>query len=362
VRFGSAAVEPFEFACGIPEMPRRYSPRLILLGYKLHIGVFPPFTTGIRADFESPSHSRADPSAFPVTFPRPASIHACRCNRPGKENFMQTLLTSAALLALAASSASVPLAAQMQDNTEKRLACSNNNNDGDRARHCEIREQNLPSIGRLAIDADRNGGVTVKGWLRGDVLVRSRVEASSDTEAAARTLVSQVSIDGSGGQVRALGPAPANDSGWSVSYEIFIPQNSDLSLKTNNGGINISDVHGQIHFDAKNGGVQLKRVMGEVTGATVNGGIQVELTGAAWDGRQMELSTHNGGVTVTMPSHFSARVQAETGMGRISSDFPLPPSTGGRNQHLDFAIGAGGPPIHITTGNGSIQLKRSDSK
>jgi hypothetical protein len=38
----------------------------------------------------------------------------------------------------------------------------------------------------------------------------------------------------------------------------------------------------------------------------------------------MELSTHNGGVTVAMPSHFSARIQAETGMGRIQSDFPLP--------------------------------------
>jgi hypothetical protein len=57
-------------------------------------------------------------------------------------------------------------------------------------------------------------------------------------------------------------------------------------------------------------------------GGTVNDGIQVELAGAMWDGRQMELSTHNGGVTVTMPSNYSARIQAETGMGRIQSDLP----------------------------------------
>jgi DUF4097 and DUF4098 domain-containing protein YvlB len=102
-------------------------------------------------------------------------------------------------------------------------------------------------------------------------------------------------------------------------------------------------------------------VSGEVSGATVNGGIDVELTGTFADWRQMELSTHNGGVTVAMPAQYSARVQAETGMGRIQSDFPLPPNLDRRTSRLDFNIGAGGPPIHITTGNGGIRLKRVES-
>ena len=159
-----------------------------------------------------------------------------------------------------------------------------------------------------------------------------------------------------------LGPENMRDSGWSVSYEIFVPQVSDLTLKTNNGGINISDVRGQIRFDATNGGVHLTRVAGDVSGATVNGGIQVDLAGTAWDGRQLELSTRNGGVTVAMPAHYSARIQAETGMGRIQSDFPLPNEAAGRSQRLDFSVGAGGAPIHITTGNGSIRLKRTESQ
>jgi hypothetical protein len=202
----------------------------------------------------------------------------------------------------------------------------------------------------------------VKGWLRGDVLVRARIEAAGETEAAAGIVASRVLIDGSGGQVRALGPEQVGSSWWSVSYEIFVPQVTDLNLKTNNGGITISDLRGQIHFDANNGGVHLKRVFGDVSGATVNGGIQVDLTGAAWDGRQMELSTHNGGVTVAMPAQYSARIQAETGMGRIQSDFPLPQYANGRSQRLDFSLGSGGPPIHITTGNGSIRLRRAESQ
>jgi DUF4097 and DUF4098 domain-containing protein YvlB len=281
----------------------------------------------------------------------------------GKEDFMRSVLTRAAWIGLALSTASIPLLAQVQNNSEKQLTCANGGYDSDRARHCEIREQTLPSIGRLTIDSGQNGGVTVKGWQRADVLVRARVEASAETEAAASIVASRVMVDGSGGQVRATGPDRMDNSWWSVSYEVFVPQTSDLNLKSNNGGITISDVRGQIHFDANNGGVHLKRVLGDVSGATNNGGIQVELAGATWDGRQMELSTHNGGVTVTMPAQYSARIQAETGMGRIQSDFPLPPNTAtGRNQRLDFNVGAGGAPIHITTGNGGIRLKRAESQ
>ncbi len=275
---------------------------------------------------------------------------------------MRSVLTGAAWIGLAASSAGVPLLAQLQDNSEKQMACQNGGYDSERARHCEIREQTAPSIGRLNVDAGRNGGVTIKGWRRSDVLVRARVEASGETEAAAAITASQVWIDSAGGQVRAMGPESINNSGWSVSYEIFVPQASDLTLKANNGGIAISDVRGQIHFDGNNGGVHLKRLAGDVTGATVNGGVQVELAGAIWDGRQLEVSTRNGGVSVAMPSNYSAHLQAETQSGGVQSDFPVMLEGNVRPRRLDFNVGSGGPLIHITTTNGRVSFKRAESQ
>ena len=275
---------------------------------------------------------------------------------------MRTVLTGAAWIGLAASTAGVPLLAQMQDNSEKQMACQNGGYDSERARHCEIREQAVASIGRLNVDAGRNGGVTVKGWRRGDVLVRARVETSGETEAAAGIVASQVWIDSAGGQVRAMGPESVNNSGWSVSYEIFVPQTTDLTLKANNGGITVSDVRGQIHFDANNGGVHLKRLAGDVTGATVNGGVQVELAGAMWDGRQLDVSTRNGGVSVAMPSNYSAHLQAETQSGGVQSDFPVMPEGSGRPRRLDFTVGSGGPLIHIATTNGRVSFKRAESQ
>src|ERR1044072_8266246 len=113
----------------------------------------------------------------------------------------------------------VPLFAQLQDNTERQLACSNRGNDNDRPRHCEMREHTFASIGSLNINAGPNGGATIKGWSRGDVLVRARIEAAPDPEAPPPTRPSRVLIEGSGGQVRATGPEPVRESWWSVTYE-----------------------------------------------------------------------------------------------------------------------------------------------
>ncbi len=275
---------------------------------------------------------------------------------------MRLAVMGAAWIGLAVMIGGVPLLAQLQDNSEKQMTCQNGGYDSQRARHCEIREVTSPAVGRLNVDAGRNGGATVKGWLRNDVLVRARVEAAADTEPAAAQLASQVSIGASGGEVRATGPESLNNSWWSVSYEIFVPQNTDLTLKTYNGGVNISDVRGQIRFDGHNGGVHLKRLAGDVSGATVNGGVQVELTGPIWDGRQLDVSTHNGGVTITMPSFYSAHVQAETQQGGLQSDFPFTVQGDVRPRRADFNVGSGGALIHVATINGHVSLKRVESR
>jgi DUF4097 and DUF4098 domain-containing protein YvlB len=276
---------------------------------------------------------------------------------------MKFALTSAAWIGLAVFLQNGSLLAQLRDNSEKQMTCENGNRNGDQARHCEIREQTLPSIGRLSLDASQNGGATVKGWLRSDMLVRARVEGSADTEAAAATMASQVSITNSGGEVKALGPERGDNASWSVSYEIFVPQTTDLTIKAHNGGISVSDVRGQIHFEGHNGGVHLKRVAGDVTGSTVNGGVQVELTGAIWEGHQLEVSTQNGGVSINMPSSYSAHVQAETRNGHISSDFPMMLADGAtRPRKVEFNIGSGGPVIHLTTVNGGVSLKKAEAQ
>ena len=269
---------------------------------------------------------------------------------------MRSVFTCVGLLGLAMAGNT---SAQMLDNQEKNLSCSNGYR-SDQARYCEMREQTLAAVGRLAADPGKNGGVTVKGWLQGQVLVRSRVEAWADTDSEARSLASQVRVDANTGQVSSSGPESQGQRGWSVSYEIFVPQTTDLDLKAFNGGISISDVRGRLAFTAKNGGVHLQRVAGDVSGSTMNGGVQIELAGNTWDGRQLEVSTTNGGVTLALPERYSAHVRTETVNGGVRSEHPAAVVQGNvrSNRNLDLDLGSGGPLIHVSTINGGVTLKR----
>lgn len=271
------------------------------------------------------------------------------------------LATAAGIAGLFVSTGAVPLFAQMQNNTEKQMTCDNRSYNGDRSQHCEIREQTLPSIGRLSVES-HNGAVTVKGWLQNGVLVRARVESSAENQGAADSLASRVAVETSGGQVRSIGPDNLDNAGWSVSYEVFVPQNTNLTVAAHNGAVTISDVRGQIRFDAHNGAVSLRRVAGEVGGETHNGEIQVELMGSRWEGQQLDASTHNGSITMAVPDGYSAHVQAETSRGGIQADFPITVSGAVKPGRLDTNLGAGGSLIHLATYNGQVTLKRAGTR
>lgn len=257
--------------------------------------------------------------------------------------------------------ASLALAAtafgQMRDNQAKEMTCDGGGS-GNRARSCEVREQTVAAVGLLSVDPGENGGATVKGWSRNEVLVRSRVDAWGDSEADARTASAQVSVNTSGGHVQAQGPRSSNNAGWSVSFEIFVPQATSVTVKTVNGGIHVSDVRGSLRFEATNGGVTLTRLAGDVSGSTVNGGINLELAGTTWDGSQVQVTTRNGGVNVSVPENYSAHFQMATVNGSLRSDFPVTLRGDLKSGTQDFSIGAGGSLIHVATTNGGVRLKK----
>jgi DUF4097 and DUF4098 domain-containing protein YvlB len=247
--------------------------------------------------------------------------------------------------------------AQMQDNRERTMTCEHNRQEN-RSRNCNIVEQTLASMGRLSVDPGSNGGVTVKGWSLGETLVRTKIEAWAAADSEASLIAGQVRADAAGGQLRASGPESRNNSGWAVSYEVFVPQPTDLTLNAHNGGIHISDVRGRLEFKTTNGGVHLARIAGDVNGSTQNGGVHIELSGSRWEGGQIDVRTQNGGVHISMPDRYSAHIQTETVNGGIQSDFPTPSYGERRPRNLDFNVGSGGALIHLTTTNGGVHLQR----
>lgn len=240
---------------------------------------------------------------------------------------------------------------------DRGLNCENRWNN-DRGSHCVIKEQTIAATGNLiSVDGKKNGGVSVKGWERNDIFVRAQIQTWANTDGEAQALAGQIRINTGGGQIYAEGPSTVDRQGWGVSFEVFVPINSNLSLKAHNGGISISDVRGQIDFNTLNGGANLRRLAGNVKGSTTNGGLNIELSGNRWDGEGMDVRTTNGGVRLTMQEGYSAHLETGSVNGGFNIDYPITVQ-GKIERNLSVDLGSGGPMVRAMTTNGGISIRR----
>ena len=260
------------------------------------------------------------------------------------------LLTLTAILCLSC--------AALAQRQERGMTCDNNwSGRGDGQRHCEIKELPLAASGIVKVDGRQNGGVSVKGWDRNDILVRARIEAQAPTESEAHALGNQVRIETAGANIYADGPQSRDKSWWSVSYEVFVPRRSDLDLKAHNGGISINGVGGNLRFETTNGGVSLQEVSGKVQGRTSNGGLSVKLSGNRWEGEGMDVKTTNGGVNLVIPENYSARLETGTVNGGFNLGIPVTVQ-GKIEKNLSTDLGSGGATIRLMTTNGGVSVKK----
>jgi hypothetical protein len=239
--------------------------------------------------------------------------------------------------------------------------CSDNNGDwnGNKVHFNELREMTVTAGGVLTVDGGKNGGISVKGENRNDILVRACVQTWGDTKEAAEALARGIKV-GAGSTVKAESSSEEN---WAVSYQILVPRSTDLNLTAHNGGIHITSVEGNLEFKTLNGGLHLSEIAGNVHGRTTNGGVHVDLTGSTWKGSGLDLETTNGGVHLSVPQNFAAHFETGTVNGGFHSSFSQlePPKTengerrrpGGR---VTADLKGGGAPIRLMTTNGGVHI------
>ena len=245
--------------------------------------------------------------------------------------------------------------------------CSNNNWGSDeRVSANDLREVIVASTGSVNVDAGKNGGVSVKGEDRSDVLIRACVQAWGKTEEAARSALAGIRLN-TGGTIRA---ESSGDDNWSVSYQILVPRSTDVNLTAHNGGISVSGVSGTSEFQTTNGGINVSDVSGTVKGRTTNGGVNVSLSGTTWKGTGLDVVTTNGGVNLTMPENYAANIETGTVNGGLKSDIPaLSVTTENivgdrpsrpRTSRIVTSINGGGAPIRVLTTNGGVKITTKD--
>jgi len=146
-----------------------------------------------------------------------------------------------------------------------------------------------------------------------------------------------------------------------VEFEVRVPRDVNFEGRTVNGRI-AAEVEGRAAVSTVNGAIEVHA--GTLTEATtVNGSIQAEVREGGSSADDVKLSTVNGSVRLRLPEGLNADVTAKTVNGGITSDFDEievrkkygPRSAEGR-------LGSGGRELELSTVNGGIRISKGSER
>lgn len=132
---------------------------------------------------------------------------------------------------------------------------------------------------------------------------------------------------------------------------------TEVRASSGNGSVRVAGARGAVNASSGNGRVDVSTASGPVTASSGNGEIRVSMASVRSAGN-MSFSSGNGSITLLLPKNFGAELDASTGSGSIHSDFEVRTSGRITSGRVRGTIGAGGPTLRISTGNGRITLQR----
>jgi len=146
-----------------------------------------------------------------------------------------------------------------------------------------------------------NGRIQVKAWTKPEVLV-AWISASGrtvvETELAGNRVEVATQFNGDG--------TSADDS--KTDFEITVPVDSELSVRTDSGNVTVDSVHGDMTFDTVGANLQLSDVNGYMVVKTIDGSLVCNRCSG-----KLEANSISGNVQMIQPTLDSVRVQTSSG-------------------------------------------------
>jgi hypothetical protein len=160
----------------------------------------------------------------------------------------------------------------------------------------------------------------------------------------------------SGGNIdvaRNRGPVAVNTSGGSINIETA---SENVVARTSGGSIEITDVQGTIDANTSGGSIDLVRVANTVNAHTSGGSVSASFV--RQPGGDSSLTTSGGDVDVKLAPSIRATLDARASGGSVDSDLAV--SVTGRQQKgsLSGSINGGGPALKLRSSGGSVSVRR----
>jgi len=130
----------------------------------------------------------------------------------------------------------------------------------------------------------------------------------------------------------------------------------EIRLHTGDGSIRATDLSGQLQADTGDGHMDVRGRFDALDLRTGDGGIEAAAEAGSKVASAWSLSSGDGSVTLRVPPDLAADLDAQTGDGGIHLDSPVAVKGTVRENSVRGQLGAGGLPLRIHTGDGSIRL------
>ncbi len=262
----------------------------------------------------------------------------------------------------------------------------------------ETVEQLLPFNSGASLSLEgRNGSVKVRVWDRNEIkivakkrmkvgrahswlarligLKTPKIESEEDARAFLEQFTMEINGDADRLEVRTKRPPSAGHLNFSMSYEVVLPRDSEVSVRVTNGRIEITGVSGNVtaaatngritcheisgalHARTTNGRIEFDGVRGELEARTTNGAISGRLAQLPARGSEVICRTTNGRIQLTVPRDSDFEVAIQSNSSRVSSDFNLHGDLTKRPKRLRGIVGEGGPLISLRSTNGAVDLE-----
>ncbi len=146
-----------------------------------------------------------------------------------------------------------------------------------------------------------NGRVQVKAWSKSEVQVVC-TNVGGKTSLESEQAGNRIEV-----ATHAMDEKVSGDD-LKVDYEITVPAESELNVRTDSGNVTVESVHGDMTFDTVGANLQLTDVDGYLVIKTIDGSVQCTRCSG-----KLESNSISGNVQLLQPTLDSVRVQTTSG-------------------------------------------------
>jgi Toastrack DUF4097 len=164
----------------------------------------------------------------------------------------------------------------------------------------------------------------------------------------------RVSVKTGGGSVNVSALEGEQDLGTSGGSIEASNVHGNVVARTSGGGISVNSLTGSLDAQTSGGSIRIDGLTGRVSAHTSGGSIQATLSPG--NGQGGDLTTSGGSIRVSLDPAVNLNLDASTSGGSVSTDLPVKVVGTIARSSLHGSIGQGGPALRLHTSGGSIHI------